>query len=123
MLGNFNFSKRNFFLFSTISLILAFATLWTFFEWIRSIVFSGFPWNLIGTVWGNVDEVMQFAAIGGIYGLGFLTVIFFTMPAVIIDRVLSWRQWSFIFLGLFGFAIIFARRELSRNPSSILNSQ
>jgi apolipoprotein N-acyltransferase len=59
------------------------AAIWTTFEWVRSWIFTGFPWNLIGTVWANSDPMMQFSAYGGVYGLGLVTIIAAAMPAVL----------------------------------------
>lgn len=55
--------------------LLAFAAAWTFFEWIRSFIFTGFPWNLQGTVWAFSDSAIQAAALFGTYGLSLFTVI------------------------------------------------
>lgn len=55
--------------------LLAFAAAWTFFEWIRSFIFTGFPWNLLGTVWAFSDSAIQAAALFGTYGLSLFTVI------------------------------------------------
>lgn len=55
--------------------LLAFAVFWTLFEWIRSFIFTGFPWNLLGTVWAFSDYAIQAASVFGTYGLSMLTII------------------------------------------------
>jgi apolipoprotein N-acyltransferase len=56
-----------------IARVLTFAAVWVFFEWVRSWVFTGFPWNLAGYVWAATPEVMQAAAFAGILGVSLLT--------------------------------------------------
>lgn len=63
--------------------VLIFAAAWTFFEWVRSWAFSGFPWNLIGSVWTFSDAMIQVTALIGTYGLGLLTVAAAAMPAAL----------------------------------------
>ena len=53
--------------------VLGFAVSWTLADWLRGTIFTGFPWNLAGHIWGEVPAMLQFAAGFGIYGLGFLT--------------------------------------------------
>jgi apolipoprotein N-acyltransferase len=67
--------------------ILLFGVAWTTLEWVRSWIFTGFPWNLMGTVWVMSDAMMQVAAIAGVYGLGLLSVVAAAMPAVLADDV------------------------------------
>jgi len=55
--------------------ILLFCAIWSVMEWVRSWIFTGFPWNLIGTIWGFSDEMMQPAAYVGAFGLSLLTMI------------------------------------------------
>src|SRR5258708_30886975 len=37
--------------------VLVFAVAWTAAEWLRGHVLTGFPWNLIGTIWGDSPDV------------------------------------------------------------------
>lgn len=63
--------------------VLALAATWTAMEWLRGNVLTGFPWNLVGYVWTNFDAPIQFAALTGIYGLSFLTVVVGSLPALV----------------------------------------
>ena len=73
--------------------VLVFAAAWTGCEWMRSWAFSGFPWNLVGTVWSVSDAMIQVTAVIGTYGLGLVTVAAVAMPAVLADRTTGGR-WS-----------------------------
>ena len=53
---------------------LAFAAVFTLFEWLRGWVFTGFAWNPVGNIWVDVLPVLQAAAWFGVYGLTFATV-------------------------------------------------
>ncbi len=66
--------------------ILGLATAWLALEWLRSWIFTGFPWNQPGTVWAFSDSLLQLAALGGVWGLTFLTVIAAAAPATLADR-------------------------------------
>jgi apolipoprotein N-acyltransferase len=72
--------------------VLALAASWTLVEWLRSWAFTGFPWNLLGSVWAFADAFLQPAAYIGAYGLGLLTVTLAAMPAVLADR--GWTGWK-----------------------------
>jgi apolipoprotein N-acyltransferase len=75
------------------ALILAVA--WTAVEWLRGHILTGFPWNLIGTVWAASPSMMQGVALFGIYGLSLLTVIAVALPATLAAREASTaRRWS-----------------------------
>jgi apolipoprotein N-acyltransferase len=67
--------------------IVVLAGLWVFFEWLRGWVFTGFPWNLIGSAWGFSDAMIQLASLTGVWGLSWITVLAAAMPALLGD----WR--------------------------------
>ena len=67
--------------------VLVFGALWMLAEWVRGWVLTGFPWNLLGTVWVFSDPMIQLAALTGVYGLSLLGVVAAAMPAVLAEPV------------------------------------
>lgn len=63
--------------------VLVLALAWTATEWVRGHVLTGFPWNLIGTVWTDMPAMAQTAAVIGTYGLSLVTVALAAMPATL----------------------------------------
>jgi len=62
--------------------ILIFAVLWLLFEMLRSYLFGGFPWNLIGYSLSFSNAAIQSSSIFGIYGLSFFATIFCLAPVL-----------------------------------------
>lgn len=65
---------------------LTFASFWVIFEWIRSFILTGFPWNLLGSVLAFDDKTLQVASFFGAYGLSLLVLLCVSAPALIIAR-------------------------------------
>jgi apolipoprotein N-acyltransferase len=72
---------------------VALAIAWAAGEWLRGHVLTGFPWNLIGTVWADTIPAMQAASLVGLYGLGLLTVLAAALPASIIAASSGLLRW------------------------------
>ena len=62
---------------------LAFAGWWVIFEWIRSFILTGFPWNLLGSVLAFDTTLIQAAAVVGTYGLSLAVLMICSAPALI----------------------------------------
>ncbi len=71
--------------------VLAFAVCWAAAEWLRGVLFTGFPWNLAGYAWGFSDTMLQSVSLYGIHGLSLVTVFVLAAPAIVIEPV-SLRQ-------------------------------
>ena len=56
------------------SKIFYFSSVWIIFEFLRSILFTGLPWNLVGYSWAWSLKYSQMVSFLGIYGFGLLTV-------------------------------------------------
>lgn len=57
-----------------LKLLIILPTLWIIFEWVRSWVFTGFPWLTVG--YSQIDSPLAgFAAITGIYGLSLIVAV------------------------------------------------
>lgn len=61
---------------------LSFSALWVIFEWIRSFIFTGFPWNLLGTTLAFSPQTMQLASVIGTYGLSLLVLLTCISPTL-----------------------------------------
>jgi len=79
---------------------VAFAPLWTLAEMARGTVLSGFPWNLVGYVWGISDETLQLASLLGIYGLSLITVSLASLPLLFAAKRLSSACFALLTIGL-----------------------
>lgn len=54
---------------------LSFAAWFVVFEWVRSFLFTGFPWNLSGYILAFNDNLIQAASVGGAYLLSLAVVL------------------------------------------------
>jgi apolipoprotein N-acyltransferase len=66
-----------------VALVLAFAAAWLVGEGLRAWIFTGFPWNLVGSVWAFSAAALQPAALGGVWLLSLLTVAAAAAPAAL----------------------------------------
>ena len=58
-------------------------------EWLRGILFTGFPWNDLGMTLGTNLVLAQAASLVGLQGLTILTILIFAAPATLADRRLE----------------------------------
>ncbi len=63
--------------------ILMLATSLSIFEYIRSFVFSGFPWNLIAFSFVNYLEFIQLLSITGTYAFNSIIILLFLLPTIL----------------------------------------
>lgn len=66
--------------------VLLLAAAWLLAEFGRSFLLTGFPWNLLGTVWAFHPLPLQAAALTGVWGLSGLTVLLAAAPATLAGR-------------------------------------
>lgn len=66
-----------------LSRYLAFASLWTIFEWLRSFFLTGFPWNLEGYTLAFSNRLIQFASVAGSFSLSLIVVLICALPSLL----------------------------------------
>ena len=88
--------------------ILALAVGWSATEFARGVLFTGFPWNLIGYTWTWSDAVLQTTAAFGVYGLGFFTVLVAASPAALASDASTFRKWMPAGAAAVSLALVFA---------------
>lgn len=66
--------------------VLVFAGCLALGEWIRSHIFTGFPWNLPGETWRAGGAISQASALVGPYALSWLTIAFGAAFALAFDK-------------------------------------
>ncbi len=62
--------------------ILILATSLSIFEYIRSFLFGGFPWNLISFSFTNYLEFIQLLSLTGTYAFNSIIILLFLLPAI-----------------------------------------
>ncbi len=63
--------------------LLILALTWFLADFARGHLMTGFPWDIMGYVWGDVLPVMQITSVIGIYGLTLLTLALVVLPAAL----------------------------------------
>ncbi len=61
---------------------LALAAAWGVGEGLRGVLFTGFPWNLLGYVWSASEVSSQIFAVTGVGFMSMITIIIAALPAV-----------------------------------------
>lgn len=79
---SYKFIIRKFSLNQTYQKIILFSVCWLFFEILRSLLFTGFPWNLLGYIWMFDVSFAQAAKVFGIYGLSVFAVLISLSPTL-----------------------------------------
>ncbi len=62
------------------------AACWVSFEYLRTYLFSGFPWNALGLSQYNILPVLQNARWGSFYGISFMIIMVNTVIALMIRQ-------------------------------------
>jgi apolipoprotein N-acyltransferase len=78
---------------SPLSLFFTAPLIWVSLEYIRSFLFTGFPWELLGYSQFNVLHIIQISDIFGVYGVSFCIVLFNT-ALFLIYLGLTGKDWE-----------------------------
>ena len=65
--------------------LILLAGFWLLAEWLRATVLTGFPWNLLGTVWAFSPTMLQLASVTGVWGLSVVTLLAAGAPALLYE--------------------------------------
>jgi apolipoprotein N-acyltransferase len=99
--------------------IITFAIAFALCEWLRGHVFTGFPWNIAAYGWGASLAVLQSVAVLGVYGLGFLTILFGASLAELVSAPQRWR-FSVAMLAVFAGLWLAGSARLYENPTQMV---
>ena len=102
---------------------LSFALCWVGLEFLRAHLFSGFPWNLLGYVWGVNNITIQSASVFGVWGLSLITALIASVPFFLIRNKANIERSSVIFVvtsvAFLISLLAFGANRLSTIPQSI----
>lgn len=98
----------------------AFCSILVIFEWVRSFIFTGFPWNQFGSVLAFDLRLVQTASIWGTYGLSFIVLILCTSPSLVIyERTKKSVITSLVLiLSIISFTFFYGHIRINANKST-----
>lgn len=97
---------------------LAFVGIWSLVDYARGHWLTGFPWNLPGYSWSRILAVEQTAAVGGVYFLSFLTLLWAALPCLWDNK----KTRCFI-IASFVIALLFGGYRLYALPTTYTETQ
>ena len=93
--------------------------LWVTMEWLRGILFSGFPWMLSGYALTPYSGILQMAVWTGVYGLSFLATSVNTLIAYgVLRRQKAWAAAAAAIV-LIAWLLPIANEKLSNDPVAV----
>jgi apolipoprotein N-acyltransferase len=100
--------------------LVVFATAWTAGEWLRGFaVLGGFPWNLVGYAWMASEATIQFAALFGVFGLSWVTVLAAAAPVELLRPRPNWRPLALSWTALAVISAAGALRLAGAEPATV----
>ncbi len=83
---------------------VVFSASFVLFEWVRSFIFTGFPWNLMGYTLAFNDYLIQGASIGGTYLLSLCVLLGYSVGGIFLYKptIKSFMSCGFIIFIIFG---------------------
>lgn len=97
---------------------------WVFFEWLRSWLFTGLPWNLLGYAFSFSDILIQVSSIVGIYGLSFIVVYISTSLYGLVTKQYNLTRILLInSLLVICVIIVYGALRLDNNPTNFLTTK
>jgi apolipoprotein N-acyltransferase len=112
-------------IFQRISKLLALAGLWVLLEWSRLFILTGLPFNPVGLSLTSSIISLQFASLGGVYGLSFwviLTNLFLLRAWIQPPSRMKWVIASLMALLPYGYGwshLYWHRQALSQKPETL----
>jgi apolipoprotein N-acyltransferase len=88
--------------------VLGFAGAWVLSEMARGVLFTGFPWNLLGSVWTFAALPLQAASVIGVHGLSLITVLIACLPILGPASAAAGRGWRLLAGGAAALALLAA---------------
>ncbi len=100
-----------------LSSLIIFSASLGFSDYLRSMIFTGFPWNLwaYSTTWFN--EILQILNQIGLYSYNLIVITFFTLPLIIIFRISLISKILYLTLPILTilFLYIYGNYEINKN--------
>lgn len=111
--------------FQHVSKLLALAGFWVICEWSRLFILTGLPFNPVGLSLTGALYPLQFASLGGVYGLSFWVILTNLIVLRAWIQPFTWRKWSFVSLMVlvpYGFGWLqftWHERQFSQDPRTL----
>ncbi len=103
--------------------ILIFSAMMSIFDYLRSKIFTGFPWNLWAYSWSWLAETLQILNPIGVFAFNLIVITIFTIPAILFFKKEKYKFIYIIFSALlFFFNYIYGDYIINKNRQEYANT-